>query len=141
MLHEWRRDDAGFARELEEAYEKGTDRFVDALMNRALLPDHDALAIFLLKQRDPRRFNQKMVEVRVSGDPDNPIGVQHEHRASAMIYPLAELMRSEPVPMIEATPKAIIEPANGVGEKPAEEKTAEEKPEGWQTLVIKRRRA
>ena len=76
-VYDWKADDPLFAADLRAAYEEGTDRFADALMDRALLPDHDALAIFMLKQRDPDRFNQKMVEARVGGDPKNLIGVEH----------------------------------------------------------------
>jgi hypothetical protein len=73
-VYDWKQDDPIFARDLKEAYEEGTDRFADALLERALLPEHDALAIFLLKQRDPERFNRKMVDVHVAGE------VQHDHQ-------------------------------------------------------------
>jgi hypothetical protein len=94
-VYDWKGDDPLFAADLRAAYEEGTDRFADALMERALLPDHDALAIFMLKQRDPDRFNQKMVEVRVGGDPNNPIGIEHRSggEGGAWIYPRAELER------------------------------------------------
>jgi hypothetical protein len=73
-LFDWKTADPEFAAALDAAYDEGTDRFADALLERALLPEHDALAIFLLKQRDPERFNRKMVDVHVAGD------VQHDHQ-------------------------------------------------------------
>jgi hypothetical protein len=38
--------------------------------------ESDALLMFLLKQRDPQRFNQKMIEVQVGGS-GTPISVEH----------------------------------------------------------------
>jgi hypothetical protein len=61
-VYDWRDADPSLARDLEAAFQEGTDRLVDAATLRALLPDHDALLIFLLKQRDPLRFNRKMIE-------------------------------------------------------------------------------
>jgi hypothetical protein len=102
-VYDWKAEDPTFAADLNAAYEEGTDRFADALYQRALLPDHDVLAIFLLKQRDPRRFNQRMVEVRVAGDPDNPIGIEHRlANNGAWIYPKDELQR-DTTPLLEAT--------------------------------------
>jgi hypothetical protein len=62
-VYDWRDSDPAFARDMDAAYQAGTDRLYDAAMERALLPDHDGLLIYLLKQRDPWRFGQKMVEV------------------------------------------------------------------------------
>jgi hypothetical protein len=89
-VYDWKDADPTFAAELENAYEEATDRIADAAMQRALLPEHDALLIFMLKQRDPKRFNQKMVEVHVSGDPSNPVKVDHQHtlgRGRLLILP------------------------------------------------------
>jgi hypothetical protein len=79
-LFEWKAADPEFAREVDDAYELGTDRLADHAMQRALLPDHDALLIFLLKMRDPARFNRKMVDVRIGGDPNHPVTVSHDSR-------------------------------------------------------------
>lgn len=87
-IHDWRHADPEFDKAVEDAYEQGTDLLADHAMRRALLPEHDALLIFMLKQRDPRRFNQRMVELRVSGDADNPVTVSHEHNvAQVLILP------------------------------------------------------
>lgn len=48
----------------------------DAVLERALLPDHDALAMFLLQQRDINRFGKKLIEVQVGGS-GTPIAVEH----------------------------------------------------------------
>jgi hypothetical protein len=77
-VFDWKAADPQFARELENAYEEGTDRLYDAALQRALLPgaEHDGLLIFLLRMRDPARFNRKMVDVQVSSG-DTPITVNH----------------------------------------------------------------
>jgi hypothetical protein len=77
-LFEWKAADPEFRREVDDAYELGTDRIVDHALQRALLPDHDGLLIFLLKCRDPERFNRKMLEARIVGDPNNPIAIAHQ---------------------------------------------------------------
>lgn len=85
VVYDWKADNPEFAAELEDAYQVGTDRLADHAMKRALLPDHDALLIFMLKQRDPKRFNQKMVEVVVAGDLNRPIGVEHTESAQPRV--------------------------------------------------------
>jgi hypothetical protein len=40
-IFEWKADDPKFARDFEDAYEEGTDALHDAMVDRALLPDHD----------------------------------------------------------------------------------------------------
>jgi hypothetical protein len=107
-LYDWKAADPQFAAELEAAYQEGTERFADALMQRALLPDHDALAIFLLKQRDPARFSQKQIEVRVAGDPNAPIGIEHHQANPAWIFPRKELERPPPAKAIILD--AVVEP-------------------------------
>jgi hypothetical protein len=79
VIYEWKAADITFAADLEAAYEEGTDALHDAALDRALLPDHDGLLVFLLKMRDPARFYRKAVEVihTVAGDPVNPITVEH----------------------------------------------------------------
>jgi hypothetical protein len=61
-VYDWRAADPTLARDIEAAFHEGTDRLVDAATLRALMPEHDGLLIFLLKQRDPLRFNRRMVE-------------------------------------------------------------------------------
>jgi hypothetical protein len=98
LIVAWRAEDPQFALDLEDAYQAGTESLHDDLLDRARLPDHDGLAIFLLKQRDPRRYNQKMIEVRVAGDPDAPIGVAHSvNQGKAWIFPQAALERPDHV--------------------------------------------
>jgi hypothetical protein len=135
-LYEWKAADPIFARDLDAAYDEGTDIFADALMERALLPDHDGLAIFLLKQRDPKRFNQKMVELQVSG------GVNVSHNNGAMIYPRAELQRPKPTELIEAIiepepdeqdPDETLEATTEIVEEPPAER-----PDGWRRIKIPR---
>jgi hypothetical protein len=80
-VFDWKAADPVFAADLENAYEEGTDRISDEVFRLGQQPGNLAGLIFLLKQRDPRRFNQKMVELHVSGDPDNPVLVDHQHAA------------------------------------------------------------
>jgi hypothetical protein len=54
----------------EAAYAAGTDVFEAEARKRAFA-ESDALLIFLLKTRDPQRFNQKQV-VAVGGDENAP---------------------------------------------------------------------
>jgi hypothetical protein len=60
-------------------------------LKRALLPEHDGLLIFMLKQRDPARFNRKMIEMQVIGNANNPVAVAHsisdQPRARVVILP------------------------------------------------------
>jgi hypothetical protein len=79
-IYQWKKADPTFADELEGAYEHGTDTLVDVALRRALMPDprHDALLMFLLRSRDPRRFNPKQVDVRITGDPNRPVTVSHD---------------------------------------------------------------
>jgi hypothetical protein len=78
-VYEWRDADPTFAAELEASFDEGTDALHDAALDRALLPDHDGLLVFMLKMRDPMRFHRKAVEVihTVTGDPMNPVTVEH----------------------------------------------------------------
>jgi hypothetical protein len=81
-VYEWSTSDPSFARDLDAAYEEGTDALHDAALDRALLPDHDGLLVFLLKMRDPARFYKRPIgEVThtLSGDQSNPILVEHAH--------------------------------------------------------------
>jgi hypothetical protein len=78
-VFDWKAADPAFKREIEDCVEEGSDRIVDAAWQRALLPDprHDALLIFLLKCRDPERFNRKMLDATVGSDPNRPLVVNH----------------------------------------------------------------
>ncbi len=75
-VFDWREADPEFAKDFEAAYAAGTDT-LEAEARRRGFAGSDVLLIFLLKQRDPRRFNQKMLTV--VGDPANPIAVDHAH--------------------------------------------------------------
>ena len=72
LVFEWRKDDPEFARDYEEAYETGTDAW-EAEGRRRAFTDDTALFIFLMKARDPQRFNRKMIAV--GGDLDKPLVV------------------------------------------------------------------
>jgi hypothetical protein len=82
-VFEWKNDDAEFRRDYELAYESGTDVLESVARERAFAGS-DALLIFLLKQRDPHRFNQRML--LVAGDPNNPIGVEHTVAADEVVH-------------------------------------------------------
>ena len=97
-IYDWKADDPEFARELEQAYEAGTDRY-EAEARRRAFTGSDALLIFLLKQRDPRRFNQRML--MVAGDPENPIGIHHTRQD------VTALARAHTVDAIEALVAAL----------------------------------
>jgi hypothetical protein len=80
-VYDWRAADAGFAEDFETAFERGSDRLADHALQRvfsSMDPAHDALLIYLMKQRDPQRFNRKMVDARIVGDPNNSVTVQHQ---------------------------------------------------------------
>jgi hypothetical protein len=93
-VYDWKLEDAAFAADLANAYEEGTDGLADDA--RRMAKDDPAVLIYLLKQRDPKRFNQKQIEVLVSGDPNAPIGVEHSVAdKKAWIFPQAALERPE----------------------------------------------
>lgn len=73
-IFDWKAEDPAFARDFDAAYEAGTDRY-EAEARRRAFTESDALLIFLLKARDPKRFNQKTLAI--GGDPNNPVGVHH----------------------------------------------------------------
>jgi hypothetical protein len=100
-VFDWKDADPQFATDYKRAYEAGTDVFIQEAKRRAFTGS-DALLIFLLKQRDPLRFNQKMIEVRVGGDPNAPVTLEHRPADGAWIYPRDELARPEPTTLIEA---------------------------------------
>lgn len=105
-VSEWRTDDAEFAREFENAYDAGTDCYEAEARKRAF-DQSDALLIFLLKQRDPKRFNQKTL--MVAGDPDNPLTVTHHDDDQRVFFFMPSNGRDQPEqveadePMIEGT--------------------------------------
>jgi hypothetical protein len=84
-VYDWRDADADFARDLADAFALGTDRLADLALRRALQPGnvHDAMLIFILKSRDPERFNRKMLPPRIVGDPNNPVTVQQQFAGQA----------------------------------------------------------
>jgi hypothetical protein len=79
--------DPDFHRAFEDAYDSGTD-CLEAIARRRAVTESDALLIFLLKTRDPARFNRKQVRVTVGGDPDGvPIGVEAQMGGAVIILP------------------------------------------------------
>jgi hypothetical protein len=130
-VYDWRAADPAFAADYERAYDAGTDIYEQEARRRAF-EGSDLLLMFLMKQRDAQRFNKRMVELKLTGDPNAPIGIVAT--GGAMIYPRPEL---EPegsgrpmhaVPMIEAAAEIVSEPNNN---------TTEGKPEGWKEITIK----
>jgi hypothetical protein len=77
-IFEWRHADPSFAADVEAAYDEGTDR-LEAVARRRAADGSDALLIFLLRQRCPERFGKRLIEHVVSGDPANPIPVEHRY--------------------------------------------------------------
>jgi hypothetical protein len=66
----WRAEDREFAAAWDDAFEAGTDRLADIATERGIT-ESDALLIFMLKCRDPQRFNQRQV-VSIGGDENAP---------------------------------------------------------------------
>jgi hypothetical protein len=127
-VYDWKLDDPSFAADLAAAYDEGTDNFADALMDRALLPDHDGLAIMLLRQRDIQRYGKRLIEVRVTDNANTPPTI--ENREGAWIFPRDELKRPNPAKLLSAT--AEEEPDRRDPEEAGEatiEKTEDGEPE------------
>jgi hypothetical protein len=106
-VFEWRRDDPAFAAEFEQAYAEGTDVW-EAEGRRRAFTESDTLFIFLMKARDPERFNRRMLAI--GGDPNAPpIAVDVDERvhfympSNGRDHP-EELEADEP-PTIEGTAK------------------------------------
>jgi hypothetical protein len=104
----WRNDDPEFAAEYEAAWQAGVDG-LEAEARRRAFEGSDTLLIFLLKQRAPKRFNQKMVEVQVTGS----VAVTPPETTGAWIFPRAELDRPLPAPggKLSSVIEAVIEEA------------------------------
>jgi hypothetical protein len=102
-VFEWKAADPEFARDYEVAFEAGTDSY-EAEARRRGFNGSDALLIFMLKCRDPQRFNRRMIAI--GGDPDAPpVAVT----SGAWIYPRAEMQREMPIIEAEAEDVAMIE--------------------------------
>ena len=84
-LFQWKSDDAEFAADYAAAYEAGTDCFEAEARKRAFR-ESDTMLIFLLKSRDPHRFNRKMLGF--GGDENSP-PISGEMKA--WIYPRKEI--------------------------------------------------
>jgi hypothetical protein len=82
-VSEWRADDPVFAREFEEAYAAGTDVWEQEARRRAF-DQSDVLLIFMLKARDPARFNRKTLAI--GGDSDNPLNVTHHGPPEEVVH-------------------------------------------------------
>lgn len=85
LLWQWRQDDPEFARDYEEAFHIGTDVYELEAKRRAFDGNSDILLIFLMKARDPHRFNRRMIGI---GADENAPPVQAN--ATVMIYPKKE---------------------------------------------------
>jgi hypothetical protein len=114
----WRADDTAFARDYQDAFDAGTDIYEAAARRRAFKGMSDALLIFLLKQRQPERFNQKMVEVRVEVAPVLINGDGSNDADEVVHFYLPDNHRQDPlpietVPVIEAV--AAVVPLQVVG--------------------------
>ena len=75
-VYDWKAVDSEFARDCEAACGQGTETLEDGA-TRPASAGSDTLLIFLLKERDPKRFNQRTLVV--GGDPNNPVTVDHTH--------------------------------------------------------------
>lgn len=75
-VFDWKSDDPVFAREFEDAYNAGTDVY-EAEARRKAFTEFDGLLIFLLKSRDPARFNRKTIEAVGGVAAAPPIAVSH----------------------------------------------------------------
>jgi hypothetical protein len=91
-VYDWRAADPEFKRDLDDAYETATDKLNDHAWKRAFQSNNDALLIFLLKARDPARFNRKMLEARVVGDQNNPVTVEHQAAGQSEVQPGVRLV-------------------------------------------------
>ena len=71
------------ASDFEAAYSAGTDVYEEEARRRAF-GESDALLIFLLKSRNPERFNRIMIAI--GGDPDAPaIAMDHTHSTAETV--------------------------------------------------------
>jgi hypothetical protein len=68
-LFEWKAEDEDFRRDYDAAYDAGTDCFEQEARRRAF-NESDLLLMFLMKQRDPKRFNTKQVVLAIGGSVD-----------------------------------------------------------------------
>lgn len=85
-IAEWRRDDVEFAAAFEQAYADGTDAWEAKGRQRAWDGD-TSLYIFLMKSRDPHRFNRRMIGI---GQDENADPVNVNATAKVLIYPRAD---------------------------------------------------
>jgi hypothetical protein len=146
-LFQWRADDSEFRCDYEAAYASGTD-CLEAIARRRAVAESDTLLIFLLKTRDPDRFNRKQVQVAIGGDPEAPpIDVEH-HVASGQVtiqLPYNYRDKLDPGVVVQFAPPPEIEgeaePAQACGGVSPEIVLPEKEPEQseqWQTIRVKR---
>ena len=110
-LYEWKAEDEGFRRDLEEAYADGADVY-EAEARRRAFAESDALLIFLLKCRDPEKFNQKQ-QVSLSGDPDAPpIGIAAQAQPAGRTIISPDNHR-DPIPEHMRPPPGFVPPPRG----------------------------
>jgi hypothetical protein len=111
-LFDWRADDEDFRRDFQLAYDAGTDVF-EAEARRRAFNESDLLLIFLLKCRDPERFNRKQVQVAIGGDPGAPpISVAAQENMGVRIYLPAN--QRERLPLEPLPPRTIDVEAEAV---------------------------
>jgi hypothetical protein len=84
-VYQWKGTDPTFAADLQHAMDASTD-LLEAEARRRAFEGSDLLLIFLLRQRSPARFNQKMVEVRVVGDVNHQHTLQQGGDASEVVH-------------------------------------------------------
>ena len=68
-LFQWKSEDPEFEAAFRHAYDTGSDCFEREARRRAF-KESDILLMFLMKQRDPKRFNTKQVMLAVGGSVD-----------------------------------------------------------------------
>jgi hypothetical protein len=97
---EWRRDDPVFAKDFEQAYSLGTDVLEKEATRRAM-EGSDLLLLFLLKSRNPARFNRRMLEAVPAPEAAAALGAVTDN----VHFYLPPNHRNEPEPVIELTPE------------------------------------
>lgn len=87
-MYKWKREDADFAQEWEDAEAEAVDRLEQVAWDRAE-DNSDRLIEILLKAHRPDKYVQKTV---LAGDKDSPLVIDHvSNDANAFLSKLAEL--------------------------------------------------
>jgi hypothetical protein len=77
-VYDWRAGDDAFRQAWDTAVEVATEVIESTLYKMAKGGDLVA-CIFWLKSHKPERYNRRMVQVAIGGDPNNPLTVDHAH--------------------------------------------------------------